>query len=386
MKLTKILLLAFALLLCFALAACDGTDEPQETSAHEHAWSAWETVKEATCTEDGLQERTCKCGEVVQEVINATGHNYNATVTAPTAKDQGYTTHTCANCGDSYIDTYVPATGSLGLAYEVNADGTSCTITGMGTCDDTEIYINEKIDGYTVTAIKKRAFRECKSIEVFSIPNTVTSIGDSAFEDCWNLVSITIPDSVTNIGKYAFASCYDLSSITIPDSVTNIGKRAFEFCKSLTSVTIGNSVTIIDDYAFWYCEALEHISIPDSVTSIGESAFANCKSLIIVTIGNGVTSIGDYAFEYCKELNELTIGNSVKTIGDFAFNRCSRLESISIPMSVKDIGDFAFAYLDIEIFNYEGTYSQWNAIKKAYSWKAYSHFAKMVFTDVTYLS
>ena len=53
------------------------------------------------------------CGNYISghEEVEATGHKYEATVTPPTATEQGYTTHTCANCGDSYEDTFVPAVG-----------------------------------------------------------------------------------------------------------------------------------------------------------------------------------------------------------------------------------------------------------------------------------
>ena len=42
-------------------------------------------------------------------------HSYQVVVTAPTCTEQGYTTHTCTACGDSYVDTYVDA---LGHKYE----------------------------------------------------------------------------------------------------------------------------------------------------------------------------------------------------------------------------------------------------------------------------
>lgn len=38
-------------------------------------------------------------------------HNYVAKVTDPTCTKQGYTTHTCSACQDSYVDTYVNAKG-----------------------------------------------------------------------------------------------------------------------------------------------------------------------------------------------------------------------------------------------------------------------------------
>ena len=59
----------------------------------------------ATCTSD----QTCTvCGVIVK---NKLGHSYNAVVTAPTCTTEGYTTHTCTRCGDSYTDSKVSAKG-----------------------------------------------------------------------------------------------------------------------------------------------------------------------------------------------------------------------------------------------------------------------------------
>ena len=43
----------------------------------------------------------------------ALGHDYKTEVTAPTCTERGYTTYTCAHCGDSYIGTYVKALGHI---------------------------------------------------------------------------------------------------------------------------------------------------------------------------------------------------------------------------------------------------------------------------------
>ena len=80
---------------------------------------------EATCTEDGnIEYFTCSvCDKLFADeeatteitledtVITAKGHSYDSVVTPPTCTEAGYTTHTCANCGDSYVDSEVPATG-----------------------------------------------------------------------------------------------------------------------------------------------------------------------------------------------------------------------------------------------------------------------------------
>ncbi len=48
-------------------------------------------------------------------------HSYVSVVTPPTKTEQGYTTHTCSGCGDSYVDSYVdPITATPG---DVNDDG-----------------------------------------------------------------------------------------------------------------------------------------------------------------------------------------------------------------------------------------------------------------------
>ena len=91
--------------------------------AHTHALTAFEKV-EATCTTDGTEAywACSKCGKLYSDAeatneiaapitIPAPGHDYQDVVTAPTCTEQGYTTHTCSRCGDSYVDTYVEAHG-----------------------------------------------------------------------------------------------------------------------------------------------------------------------------------------------------------------------------------------------------------------------------------
>ena len=69
---------------------------------------AWTITKEATCTEDGAQRRDCeRCDYFETEAITTPGHQYTSVVTPPTTTEQGYTTHTCISCGDSYVDSYI---------------------------------------------------------------------------------------------------------------------------------------------------------------------------------------------------------------------------------------------------------------------------------------
>ena len=84
-----------------------------EITGHDHTWSEWTVTTEATCTEAGVETRTCECGETEAREIEALGHDYVPVVTPPTHNKGGYTTWTCSRCGDSYVDSYVaPGTGN----------------------------------------------------------------------------------------------------------------------------------------------------------------------------------------------------------------------------------------------------------------------------------
>ncbi|MGN0469147.1 MAG: leucine-rich repeat protein, partial [Acutalibacteraceae bacterium] len=68
--------------------------------------------------------------------VQVHAHDYIDTVTAPTCTADGYTTHTCSVCGDTYTDSVVPALGHSFTNYVSNGDAT-CTADGTKTakCD-----------------------------------------------------------------------------------------------------------------------------------------------------------------------------------------------------------------------------------------------------------
>ena len=68
--------------------------------AHVHAFGQWTVVTEATCTEDGLKERVCECGEKESEVVEAKGHTFGewTTTVEPTCAD-GEKKRVCSDCG-----------------------------------------------------------------------------------------------------------------------------------------------------------------------------------------------------------------------------------------------------------------------------------------------
>ena len=76
-----------------------------------HTLGDWKTATEATCIANGEEKRTCAdCDYFETQPVKATGHNYEAVITDPTCTESGFTTNTCSNCQDSYVDKYVSAT------------------------------------------------------------------------------------------------------------------------------------------------------------------------------------------------------------------------------------------------------------------------------------
>ena len=61
-------------------------------------------------------------------------HTYSAVITDPTCAKDGYTTHTCTACGDSYADTPVPALGHVYSYALTDTPGQVSTGALTGTC------------------------------------------------------------------------------------------------------------------------------------------------------------------------------------------------------------------------------------------------------------
>lgn len=78
---------------------------------HAHTFGSWITTTWPSCTE-GEQQRVCSVCSAVEHrsAEPAKDHTYVSAITVPTCTEQGYTTYTC-DCGDSYVDDYVDATG-----------------------------------------------------------------------------------------------------------------------------------------------------------------------------------------------------------------------------------------------------------------------------------
>ena len=252
---------------------------------------------------------------------------------------------------------------SEGLSFYLNQGGKSYSVSGIGTCIDTDIVIPSVYEGLPVTSIDNGAFWNCTSLTSIEIPESVKYIGLSAFFRCSSLTSIVIPDSIISIGEWAFECCTSLTYNEY-DNAYYLGNDENPYVvlikakdTNITSCEIHEYTKIICDNAFYHCTSLTSIEMPDFVTSIGRDALSGCTSLTSIYIPNSVTSIGYGAFWGCTSLTSIVIPNSVTSIGVDAFYNCSSLTSIVIPDSVTNIDSSSFSGCTSLIYNqYDNAY------------------------------
>lgn len=299
----------------------------------------YKVITVATCTATGTARytwNTTTYGSFYFDVtLPKTDHSYTSKVTAPTCIEQGYTTHTCSICGDSYIDSYVNALGhnyEEGFCTRCGAKDPDYVETLTGTCGENLTWTLDK-DG-TLTISGTGAMTEFKvdysdipwytyrdQITKIEIESGVTTIGQYAFVGCSNAAEMLLPATMTKIGYYSFWGCSALEDIHIPANVTSIEIQAFSGCSSLQGIWVdtNNPMFVSDDAGVLFNKevtellrapgAIQEYSVPYTVSRIGLCAFDGCSSLKSITIPSGVSQIGSNAFLRCSSLETVDISD-----------------------------------------------------------------------------
>ena len=321
-----------------------------------HKWGEWETVKQATCTEEGKKERQCTaCTEKENEPIPALNHIYGEwqTIKEPTCTEEGKKERICSRCSysetktlpvkahtyDGYIKNAQyhwqkcavcqndserePHNFIDGICSVCNYDsrfsfeldfkltGDHYTVTGMGDCTDKEIKIPESYEGKPVQAIAANAFWGKTDITSLNIPKGITSIGDNAFQNCTELEEISIENKDIELGAGAFLGCEKITRASLPAfvvseiAVTNLEilvvidgeleNDVLSDAKNLVSLTVPDISTTLGAVCGANTDVLESLTLAET-TEIAENAFKNFTALKEINLPEGINSIGADAF------------------------------------------------------------------------------------------
>ena len=124
-------------------------------TALKHSYDAETTAP--TCLEDGYTTFTCaRCGDTYKDdYVLALGHSYAAETTAPTCLDAGYTTYSCTRCeagtdGHTYTGNEVAA---LGHSFKATTQNPTCLEDGVTTHTCTRCNFTDEAQTTTIPAL-----------------------------------------------------------------------------------------------------------------------------------------------------------------------------------------------------------------------------------------
>lgn len=376
-----------------------------------HVWSVWAEESAPTCTEGGMEKRSCsKCGKEERRRTDATGHKWGSWMeeSAPTCTENGTQKRECESCHESETKETdalghaegvwasdeewhwkkCPACGEMlnarephevengtctvcggeivGLEYAVYEN--ECHVIGIGT-EGGDIVIPATYAGKPVTEIGKSAFYD-EDITSVSIPDSVVYIRQGAFNYCGQLKSvrlgnhvktiernafardallpeINLPESLETIGESAFDGC-GVTEIAIPDSVTELGEAVFNRCKSLRSISIGSGIEELPNMFCYGAESLTSVSLKEGLATVGTAAFAGCTALAHIAFPSSVHAIRESAFKSCG-LQEAVIPDTVETLENGIFYSCKSLVRAEIGNGVVSLGEMG-QFADVGVF------------------------------------
>ena len=320
-------------------------------------------------------------------------HQMISSIVPATNDAEGYTLHSCEECGYSYKDNYTSAPDLF--VYQLNSDETGYGIYGY-TGLATVLSIPQSHNGLPVLSIGYKGFMNNTSIEVVIIPNSVNSIGVYAFSGCTSLKSISLSNQITEIRDNTFQNCSSLTELVIPNSVAAISSGALSGCSSLESLTlpfVGGSISAstpsestlfgyvfgtasydgavptkqyysTSNYVYYYIPAslksvsinggdilfgglsyldIQSLNLGFGVTHIGQRGIYYCGSLKSVDMSqSNIVDFGSSAFAECSLLSNVVLPSTLTSIVQYCFRGCSSLASITIPDTVDVIGNYAF--------------------------------------------
>ena len=321
-----------------------------------HTWGKWETVKQATCTEDGKKERCCaSCTAKEYEIIPALNHSYGEwqTIKEPTCTEEGKKERICSRCSHSETET-LPVIAHTYDGYIKNAEyhwqkctvcqndserephnfvdgvcsvcnydsrfsfeldftltGDYYSVTGMGECSDKEIKIPESYEGKPVKAIAANAFWGKTEIISLNIPKSIESIGNNAFQNCTGLEKILIENKNIELGAGAFLGCEKITWASCPAFV--VSEITVTNLKNLI-VTDGE----LENAVLSDAKDLVSLTAPDISTTLGAVFGVNTSVLESLTLVE-TTEIAESAFKDFTALKEINLPEDIDFIGADAF-------------------------------------------------------------------
>lgn len=356
--------LIVVIVLLLLLVKCEPEENVEPPVGHTHTYSSWVVVDEPTCTEEGLRERTCSCGEKETEEIAALGHDYKGEVTDEAlCLVPGEMTYTCTRCDDSYKEEIAPLRHSWGetkpgLAPTCTSAGytsyetcTRCGYSnrktipaaghkgGTATCqaqavcevchepygdlgdhkpDTTDYIADEKGHWFACSVCGKELKNTTYAVHDYTggVQNCKTcAVTDSKYfkftllDDGTYSTTLNYNDLPT--GDIVIPSYHEGKQITTLPNASFSGYAAlyvYQVDWNITSIKISEGITTIADMAFLLTKNIK-VYIPKSVVLIDFQAFSGVTGEIIFE------SLENWHVQKC-EFEAASSGNIITPVGN----------------------------------------------------------------------
>ncbi len=361
----------YAFLTSFFLVATSCSVGTQHEHTYSNEWSYNDTYHWHAAT----------CGHNV--IINKEEHSFTEWEidVEPTAESDGHAFRTCEIC-EYTQEAVVEPSGPVvepDLIFVLNSDGLSYTVGGYNE-EATSIEIPESLMGLPVTRIAENAFKNFKSLETISIPDSIVELGKNAFLGCDSLTFNDI-DNAHYLGNES--NPYLIFHSLINTEVTEFSFR--EGCRFAYA-----EINKASDYGQF--KNVETLRIPCSLRYFFDNMLSNTAntttlktskykdiyfdgtinewaSVEFADVSNNDSLITFHFTDVTTEENmSLTLNESVKSIGKFAFTGF-KIDTLTIPSSVKHFGKSAFKVGLLEYnpvaksINYLGSINDWAHIE-----------------------
>ena len=215
---------------------------------------------------------------------------------------------TCHTAGGLITGTAVPATGTDGFLFEMQASGASPkSFSGASGSTFYGLHGLKNISISGATTIVAKVFSGCNTLENV-VGSDIETLGTDAFYNCTNLISAVFP-KIETLGSGAFQNCTNLISAVFP-KLRTVSTSTFAYCKKLTQANFP-LLRNIPDSAFERCQQLLSSEVDfSSVQSIGYNCFYNCEALTSLRFPALNAAIARYAFDSCYALTDVYIGST----------------------------------------------------------------------------
>lgn len=190
-----------------------------------HQWGDPVVVEAPTCSTGGYSTSTCAlCGETTRNILFKSDHTY----AEEWSFDGTYHWHeaTCQHAGQTITDRAV---------HEFDG-GRYCTVCGTVKATQGLSYVADATSGtYTVTGCKGTFETEIVVAKYYN--NTlIAAVGESAFANSTTITSVYLQEYITYVGDYAFAGSKLISEVTFSRGLEYIGSQIFKGCDVFTTL------------------------------------------------------------------------------------------------------------------------------------------------------